>query len=101
VHLLQCTPPSLVDQGVEILDATLHAALRITVGEGGGFGPLQDEIASPPYVHGRFGSPAGPRHSACRVLGEYSAVSAAARGDAWGVRGSTSPGSQRGANEVP
>jgi hypothetical protein len=35
VHLLRCTPPSLVDQGAEIFDATLQAALRrITVGEG-------------------------------------------------------------------
>jgi hypothetical protein len=41
VHLLRCTPPSAVAEGVELLDVTLHASLRrITVGEGGGFGPL-------------------------------------------------------------
>jgi hypothetical protein len=73
VHLLRCTPPCLLDQGVEIFNATLLAALcRIAVGEGGGFGPLQDETGAlprDPFVYGRFGSPPGPRHSACRFSG--------------------------------
>jgi hypothetical protein len=60
VHLLRCTPPSAVAQGVDLFDATLHAALRrITVGEWGGFGPLQDEIADLPLCMGGLGVPRG------------------------------------------
>jgi hypothetical protein len=67
VHLLRCTPPSAVAQGGELFDAILHVALRrITIGEGGGFGPLQDEYAALPLCMGGFGGPAGPRHSAWR-----------------------------------
>jgi hypothetical protein len=70
VHLLRYTPLSVVAQGVELFDATLHAALRrITVGEGGGFGPLQDEIAALPLCMGGLGVPRGQdiRHVASLV----------------------------------
>jgi hypothetical protein len=43
-----------------VFDVTLHAALRrITVGEGGGFGPLQDEVAALPLCMGGLGVPRG------------------------------------------
>jgi hypothetical protein len=57
VHLLQCTPPSAAAQGVEMFDVTLHAALRRITG--GGFGPLQDEIAALPLCMGGLGIPRG------------------------------------------
>lgn len=56
LHVLRCTPPSLVDRGVEVFDASLHLALRrIAVGDGGGFGPLQDELAALPLCMGGLG----------------------------------------------
>jgi hypothetical protein len=49
MHLFRCTPPSMVGRSVEVLDAALHVALRhIVVGDGGGFDPLQDELAALP-----------------------------------------------------
>jgi hypothetical protein len=41
---------------VDVLDAALHVAPRhIVVGDGAGFGPLQDELAALPLCMGGFG----------------------------------------------
>jgi hypothetical protein len=46
----------MVSRGVEVLDAALHVALRdVVVGDGGGFGPLQDELAALPLGMGGLG----------------------------------------------
>jgi hypothetical protein len=56
MHLFKCTPPSLVSRGVQVLDAALHVAMRrIVVGDGSGFGPLQDELAALPLSMGGLG----------------------------------------------
>ena len=44
-YVLRCSPQAFVGEGVEVFDSHLHAALRrIVVGDGGGYGPLQDEL---------------------------------------------------------
>lgn len=49
-------PPSALGRGVAVFDRALHEALRrIVVGGGGGFGPLQDEIAALPVCMGGLG----------------------------------------------
>jgi hypothetical protein len=43
-HIARCTPPELAHKGMGVFDGHLHDALRrIVVGEGPGFGPLQEE----------------------------------------------------------
>jgi hypothetical protein len=52
-HIAGCTPPELAREGLGVFDGHLHDALRrIVVGEGPGFGPLQEEIAALPLSMG-------------------------------------------------
>eukprot|EP00884_Botryococcus_braunii_P022649 jgi/Botrbrau1/9068/Bobra.0376s0038.1 len=56
VYVLRCSPPRAVDVGVAVFDDGLHSGLRrIVVGEEGGFGPLQEDIASLPLSSGGLG----------------------------------------------
>ncbi len=56
--MLRCSPPRPAQAGADAFDKSLHAALhRVVVGEGPGFGPLQDEIASLPLSAGGLGIP--------------------------------------------
>lgn len=63
VHVLLCTSPAVVDCGKAIFDESLLDSLRcIFVGGGGGFGPLQSELAALPMC--MLGNPHRPGHAA-------------------------------------
>jgi hypothetical protein len=56
MHVMRCTPLDVVREGAARFDLGLHKSLRrIVVGQGGGFGPLQDDIASLPLSMGGLG----------------------------------------------
>jgi hypothetical protein len=56
VHVLRCSPPHAVAEGIAVFDDALHPSLRrIVVAGGPGFGSLQAEIAALPLSAGGLG----------------------------------------------
>eukprot|EP00884_Botryococcus_braunii_P009078 jgi/Botrbrau1/18171/Bobra.53_1s0039.1 len=56
VYVLRCSPLRAVAAGVAVFDDGVHSNLRrIVVGEGEGFGPLQEDIAALPLSGGALG----------------------------------------------
>jgi hypothetical protein len=69
-HVLRCSLANCIEAGVALFDAGQWVALRrIVLGEGEGFGPLQDEIAAIPIAAGAPWNNQGGGSCATGLLG--------------------------------